>query len=62
MAIQQKTSTLGGTIPLQIPANEKIMSMEGQEPNSTSLSKFTLDKITYNWSNKPIFFPRKGIN
>jgi hypothetical protein len=29
IAIQQKISTLGGTIPFQIPANEKALFVEG---------------------------------
>jgi len=29
IAIQQNTSTLGGTIPLQILVNEKLVSIEG---------------------------------
>jgi len=29
IAIQQKISTFGGTIPFQIPANEKAMFVEG---------------------------------
>ena len=83
MAIQQKTYILGGMIPFQIPAKEKIVSMKGQELNkprrdltmnlsvklsfhtslsSLSLSKFTLDKITYSWYDKSKFLPRKGLN
>jgi hypothetical protein len=34
IAIQQKTSTLDGTIPLQILAKMKIVSMEGLELNN----------------------------
>jgi len=34
IAIQQKTFTLDGTIPLQIPAKMKIVSMEGLELNN----------------------------
>jgi hypothetical protein len=29
IAIQQKISTLGGTIPFQIPANEEALFVEG---------------------------------
>jgi hypothetical protein len=34
IAIQQNTSTLGGTIPLQIPVKEKLVSIRGLGLNS----------------------------
>lgn len=82
IAIQQKTSTLDGTIPFQIPAKMKMVSMKGFELNnpqrdltknlsvvlffqtslfSTSLSKCTFERITYIWSDRPMFLSRKGL-